>query len=130
MLPSEESYPATGTAHDNLSVLPAGTRVGASLSEFVTTHLNAFVEDMRLKADVVVLDLPPCTEYADAARVASYMDETCLVVSAKYTSFRTIPVAQEILAKAGAKDVSIVLTHASPTEEPFSPKTRDLAVRA
>lgn len=119
ILPGEAVDLFVNTEHDNLIILPAGSASASGLSDFVTSHMSGLIEDLREKADTVVINVPPVDVFADTSRLAQYVDQTCLVVSAKTTSYRAIPIAQEILSKSGAKDVSIILINASPTEEPF-----------
>lgn len=123
ILPGESTDLFVATEHDNLMILPAGAASPSGLSDFNTSHMSGLIEDLREKADTVVINCPPVDVFADASRLAQYVDETCLVISAKTTSYRAIPVAQEILQKSGAKDMSIVLTNGSPTEEPFGTRS-------
>lgn len=123
ILPGESTDLFVSTEHDNLMILPAGAASSSGLSDFLTSHMSGLIDDLRGKADTVVINCPPVDVFADASRLAQYVDETCLVISAKTTSYRAIPVAQEILTKSGAKEMSIVLTNASPTEEPFGARS-------
>jgi polysaccharide biosynthesis transport protein len=123
MLPGEHTDLFVATEHDHLLILPAGAMVTNGLAEIQTAHVNALIEDLRDKADCVIINCPPVDVFADASRLARYVDQTCLVVSAKTTSFRAIPVAQEILSKSGAHNVTLVLNNASPTEEPFGTRS-------
>lgn len=120
MLPSQSADLTQATAHENLSFLPAGTEAPMSLADAATSHIQALIEELGDKADVVIVDCPPCDVLSDAARVAQFVDKVILVVSAKTTSFRAIPMAQDILTRAGAKEIDLVLTHASPNDEPFA----------
>ncbi len=118
------------TEHEGLMLLPAGTSIEAGLADFQTSHVEGLLADLAARADLVVLDLPAVDIYSDAARLASHVDEACLVVSAKTTSYRSIPMAQEIMEKAGAHSMSIVLTNASSNDEPFGTRVSDSLVRA
>ena len=129
ILPGESTDLFVSTEHDNLTILPAGAASPTGLSDFLTSHMSGLIEDLRDKADTVVINCPPVDVFADASRLAQYVDETCLVISAKTTSYRAIPVAQEILMKSGAKAMSIVLTNGSPTEEPFGARSTASTVR-
>lgn len=115
------------TNHDNLLLLPAGTAAGASLSDLRTSSVSNLLQALRSTADIVVLDVAPCDIVSDASILAQYVDETCLVVSGIRTSFRTIPTAFEILAGAGAQNISLILTDAAAQAEPFSQKAAYLA---
>ena len=119
MLPGEHTELFTATEHNNLLILPAGAAMNTGLADMQTAHMNALREDLRDKADTVIINCPPVDVFADASRLAQYVDQICMVISAKSTSYRAIPIAQEILTKSGAKNITIVLTNASPTEEPF-----------
>ncbi len=123
ILPGESTDLFVATEHENLMILPAGAASASGLSDFNSSHMSGLIEDLRGKADMVVINCPPVDVFADASRLAQYVDEVCMVISAKTTSYRAIPVAQEILHKSGAKDMSIVLTNGSPTEEPFGTRT-------
>lgn len=119
ILPGESSDMFVATEHENLTVLPAGTTTSAGLSDVLTSHLEALVGDLRDRADTVVVQCAPVDVFADCSRLAQYVDHCYMVVSAKTTSYRSIPIAQEILEKSGAKFVGIVLTQAAQSEEPF-----------
>jgi Mrp family chromosome partitioning ATPase len=119
ILPGESVDLFNTTDHDHLTVLSAGSEQVGGLSDFVTSHLMALVADLRERSEMVVINCPPVDVFADASRLAQYVDETCMVISAKTTGYRAIPTAQEILEKSGAKSISIVLTNASANEEAF-----------
>lgn len=128
MLPAgQDSEIEIATAHDNLTLLPAGTGGRGSLSGFQLSHIAALVEQLRGKAQVIVIDSPPCDAFSDASALVKYVDDVCMVVSARKTPFRSIPLAYEILSRAGGKNISLVLTEASAQEEPFAEAARTLA---
>jgi Mrp family chromosome partitioning ATPase/uncharacterized protein involved in exopolysaccharide biosynthesis len=129
ILPGESTDLFVSTEHENLMILPAGAASASGLSDFNTSHMSGLIDDLRGKADTVVINCPPVDVFADASRLAQYVDEVCMVISAKTTSYRAIPVAQEILHKSGAKDMSIVLTNGSPVEEPFGTRTQTSTAR-
>ena len=127
MLPAEGMDIAVETIHPNLKLITAGTDGMGGLADYPTSHIVGIMNHMSEKADIVVIDAPPCDIVADAARLVPYVDEVCLVVSAQATSFRSVPMAYDILKRSGAKEISMVLTHASPQDEPFSKKSSYLA---
>jgi polysaccharide biosynthesis transport protein len=126
LLASDSVDMSLETAHKNLRLVPAGTDGVGGLADFPTSHIVGIINGFAEKADVVVVDAPPCDIVADAARLVPYMDQVCLVVSASSTSFRSVPMAYDILKRCGAKEISLILTHASPQDEPFSKKSRYL----
>lgn len=114
------------TPHKNLRLIAAGTDGEGGLADFPTSHIVGIMNNLAENADVVVIDAPPCDIVADAARLVPYVDQVCLVVSAQSTSFRSVPMAYDILKRSGAKEISLILTHASPQDEPFSKRSRYL----
>ncbi|MCO5297317.1 MAG: hypothetical protein M9921_10710 [Fimbriimonadaceae bacterium] len=124
LLPSDATSLEIPTQHENLFLIPAGSDGKGGLGDYPTSHVIGIIEGLREKADLVVLDTPPCDVLADASRLTPYVDHVSLVVSAATTGFRAVPVAYEILQRSGAKEIQLVLTHASPRDEPFSQRTR------
>ncbi|HVL38081.1 MAG TPA: AAA family ATPase [Fimbriimonadaceae bacterium] len=128
MLASDSADLTIETAHENLKVVPAGTDSGqgGGLAEYPTSHIVGIIENMKERADVIVLDAPPCDVVSDASRLVPYVDQVCLVISAASTSFRSVPIAYELLRRAGAKEINMILTHSSPQDEPFTKRSRYL----
>ena len=126
LLASEGADLSVETAHKNLRVIPAGTDGMYGLSDYPTSHIVGIMNSLAEKADVVIIDAPPCDIVADASRLVPYVDQVCLVVSASSTSFRKVPMAYDILKSSGAKEISLILTHASPQDEPFSKRSKYL----
>ena len=126
MLPGDSSDILVPTAHTNLSILPVGADSTRSLADRSTSQIEAFMKFVTEQADLVVFDVPPCDIFSDASRLASYVDEVCMVISASSTNYQQIPAGHEILTRAGAKNVNLVLTDASPQDEPFGDTRRYL----
>lgn len=119
-LPGEGSEPIMSTPHENLTFLPTGTNALKSLTERSEEELAAVLGQLKSSADIIVFDVPPCDMFADAARLSGDVDEVYMVVSANSTNYAQIPNGYELLTRAGAKEVSLVLTDASANEEPFA----------
>ncbi len=117
------------TAHKNLYLVPAGTNDMKFVTDAPNQNLEEVVAALSKLGDKVVFALPPCDILADAATMAQYVDEICLVVSATSTPYRAIPQAYELMQKVGAKRVSLVLLDANPDEEAFGRKRAYLARR-
>lgn len=108
----------------NLFFLPAGNANGIEfVADVSRQRLEAAVEALRKVADVIIFAMPPCDLLADASALSHYVDETCLVVSARTTLYRQIPTAHEVLHKAGARKISLILTDANVDEEPFAKRS-------
>lgn len=115
------------TAHENLVLMPSGTGVVKFLSDIPASRIQAATDLLAKSADVVIYALPPCDVLADASLIVPHVQETCLVISAKATNYRTIPSAYDVLQRAGAQKVSMILTDASAAEEAFGRKAAYLA---
>jgi Mrp family chromosome partitioning ATPase len=72
------------------------------------------------RADVLVLDTPPCDVVTDAVRLAPLVDEVYLVVSAEDTESAKVNMAHRMLRRCGAKEVHVMLTGGDPNEAPFT----------
>lgn len=119
-LPGEGSDSIMQTQHANLWFLPVGSDSSKSLTDRASGQLESIIENLKSRAEIIVFDVPPCDMFADAARLAGVVDEVCMVVSANTTNYAQIPNGYELLTRAGAKEVSLVLTDASASEEAFS----------
>lgn len=130
MLGGEASDPTQGSQHETLRVIPVGTGTGSAMLDAPGENYQALFDALLKNADMVVLDAAACDVFADASRLAPYMDEVNVVVSATSTSYRNIPIAYDILRRSGAGIVNLVLTHANPQEEAFSRPGAYLATRS
>ena len=120
LLPGSGTEIFSETEHANLFVLPAGSSDGEGITDVPISHLSGFLDNLQEKADLIVIDVPPCDVVADASRFVPLVDEVCLVVSARNTNYRIIPMAKDLLNRAGAKKVSMIMTDTTPNEEAFS----------
>jgi receptor protein-tyrosine kinase len=62
----------------------------------------------------VLVDAPPCLEFADARILARYAEELLLVVRANYTDRRTAQAAVERLQLDGIPVMGVILNRWSP----------------
>jgi tyrosine-protein kinase Etk/Wzc len=120
LLPSDQSDLVMSTVHANLFLMPAGTENSSVLADYETSHISALLDSVKNRADIVVINVPSCDIIADASRLAKFVDEVFLVLSARSTHYRSVPIAYDILRKSGAKEVSLILVDASAEEEAFS----------
>jgi succinoglycan biosynthesis transport protein ExoP len=70
----------------------------------------------REEFDYVLLDAPPCLEFADARIMARYADQLLLVVRANYTDRRTAQVAVQRLLLDGISVMGVILNRCNPAE--------------
>ncbi len=123
LLASDKAGVVYPSQHDQLSVVPAGSQGGEGLTDVPVGSVSAFLDTLQEQAGLIVIDAPPCDVVSDALRFAPYVDSVCLVASARSSKYQNIALAIDLLKRAGAKDVRLVMTHASPEEEAFSRKS-------
>lgn len=109
-----------GTKHENMHLLPIGTVADALISEAGIAKIKALLGALMSQAQAIVIAVAPTDILADAAAFASVVDEVCLSVSAKTNEYSTVPMAYEILDKAGSKTIKLILTDAGKAGEPFT----------
>lgn len=120
LLPSQDNEISMGTQHQNLLFLPTGSSGDGSIADFSHTQLRAAMEMLSDRADVIVLDAPPCDVVTDAVRLAPLVDIVYLVVSADDTESSKVNMAHQMLRRCGARDVQIMLTGGDPSSAPFT----------
>jgi receptor protein-tyrosine kinase len=68
----------------------------------------------RQEFDYVLVDAPPCLEFADARIMARYTDQLLLVVRANHTERRTAQVAVQRLLLDGIAVMGVILNRYDP----------------
>lgn len=121
LLPSGQEEPVGHTTeHANLRFLPSGRRQPNGLVGYPLSEVSGQLQSLRQEASMVVVSAPPCDIVSDAASLASQVDEIYLVISATSSNTRNVAAACDILRRAGAPRVSMILVNASPQDEPFA----------
>jgi len=123
-LPGNQSDVFIATVHDNLALMSIGSDTSKSLADRTSQQVEALFSLLAGKFDLVVFDMLPCDQFSDCSRMAKNVDEVNMVISAQATNFQSIPKGYEILSRGGAKSVSLILTDASPKDEPFTDSAR------
>ncbi len=113
---------------ESLSVLPSGP-IPYNPSELLDSErMIHILEELKNKADLVILDSPPVLSVADATILTARVDGVLLVVDSGYTRRGTAKHAKETLQSIGANIVGIVLNRApiegeSDYDYEYSPET-------
>lgn len=107
------------TQHPALRVIPVGTQSDQSPSEVTPSRIAELVAQLKQEAQIIVVSTSACDVLADAAAMAGGVDEVCLTVSAKSNEYNTVPMAYDVLQKAGAHAISLILSDAPRDNEPF-----------
>jgi Mrp family chromosome partitioning ATPase len=111
------------TKYKNLTVLPLGTVPETLVTNGGPDQVESLLASLRQVSDMIVISVAPTDLVADAAAFASRVDEVCLSVSARSNEYGSVPTAYDILDKAGAKAIKLILTDASKGGEPFTSPT-------
>lgn len=109
MLPNGDQDLVLQTVHPDLLFMPSGSEEGDGLGGFANLQINGLVQELKERADVKVLNLPACASVADAPRLVRFADNVCLVASRADRSRGLVAKAHEILKRAGATDVDVLV---------------------
>ncbi|NLJ18986.1 MAG: CpsD/CapB family tyrosine-protein kinase [Globicatella sulfidifaciens] len=95
----------------NLDVLTSG-RIPPNPSELLSSNaMKNFIENVKTKYDIVLMDSPPVGSVTDATIISTYADGTILVVKSGRTEVDEVKRAQEILKNVNANIIGVVLNH-------------------
>lgn len=100
------------TALDGLVLLPAGPPVRNPAGLLGSPRMRELLDQLRERADYVVIDTPSAAAFADAAMLGPLVDGVIVVTRAKQ-SLREVEVrTKDLFAKVGANIVGAVLNDA------------------
>lgn len=86
----------------NLVVLPGGKAVDRVGSQFTSGRFRDMIEILKKKADLVIVDTPPCAMMDDAVLAAECLDGGLLVVRKDYAGIDAVIAGSELLSKTGS----------------------------
>lgn len=95
--------------YPNMDVLPCGPTGTASFQIMDSSVVRNLLVDMRNSYDVVLVDCPSLRNFPDAAILCAMCDGVVLVVKTRKTKREVIQYSQELLVKAGARELGVVL---------------------
>jgi len=79
--------------------------------------LEALVAQARAQFDLIILDLPPVLQVAEARVIAAVSDGVVLLTRWKHTSRQAIEFAITVLLRSGNAVLGLVLTEVPATSE-------------
>lgn len=85
----------------SLRILYGGKPNDKNSSLLGTKAMAELIENLKEKADIVILDTAPSDILADAAALAKFVDAACYVVKQDYTRIREIRAGVQFLAMSG-----------------------------
>lgn len=102
------------TAIPHLYLLPSGASVDNVFSLLYSGRLERLLPRFREEFDYVLIDAPPCLEFADARIMARYAEKLLLVVRADYTGRQTTQTAIRRLLLDGTSVMGVILNRWNP----------------
>jgi polysaccharide biosynthesis transport protein len=104
-----------------LFLLPSGACVDNTFGLLWSGRLARLLPRFREQFDCVLVDAPPCLEFADARIMGRYADQLLLVLRANYTDRRTAQDAVRRLALDGIPMLGVILNCYDPSRRgPYS----------
>jgi receptor protein-tyrosine kinase len=107
--------PVNRTAVPHLYLLPSGAPLESTFGLLNTGRMCQILSRFREEFDYVLVDAPPCLEFADARNMARYADGLVLVVRANYTGRKTAQAAVQRLNCDGIRVTGVVLNRWDPS---------------
>jgi capsular exopolysaccharide synthesis family protein len=112
---------AVATEVPNLRVLPTGP-VPPNPAELIgTQRMRTILAELAEANDIVILDGPPLLPVADGAILSKYADGVVLVVDARKTGRQAGGRAKDVLARAGATMLGVVINRLRAAEMELYP---------
>jgi polysaccharide biosynthesis transport protein len=103
------------TTVPGLYLLPSGVCVDNIFALLWSGRMARLFPRFREEFDYVLVDAPPCLEFADARIMARYADQLLLVVRANYTDRRMAQAAVQRLLLDGNRMMGVILNRWNPT---------------
>ena len=99
---------------DMLTIIPAGHKPPNPSELLGSDAMHALIEEAREQYDVIVLDMPPICEVADAGVIADAVDGYILAVRSGFSDMREVDDAAKALAGVNANVVGFILNDYEP----------------
>jgi len=120
LLQDDAPAPLVETPIEGLRLLPSGP-IPPNPSELLASRrLEGAIARLRDDADLVLFDSPPALAVSDAAVLSRRVDGVVLVVRAGGTRREHAARARQVLERAGARLLGVVLTNASVEDAVYS----------
>jgi polysaccharide biosynthesis transport protein len=112
-LPLDALVKKTSVPH--LYLLPSGTCADNIFGLLCSGRMARLLPRFRQEFDYVLVDAPPCLEFADARIMARYAEKLLLVVRADYTDRKTVQAAVRRLLLDGTPVMGVVFNYWNPS---------------
>lgn len=101
------------TEVDGLRVLTSGPLPPNPTELLSSPQMAALIQQLKARADVVILDSPPALAVADASVLATQVGATLMVIEAGHTRSEVCRQSKEILERVGGKLLGVALNKLS-----------------
>ncbi|OGX15734.1 MAG: hypothetical protein A2166_03140 [Omnitrophica WOR_2 bacterium RBG_13_41_10] len=102
---------------DNLNILTSGSSTNSPAELLQSSKITPFLESLRERFDIIIIDSPPVLAVADTAILAPKLDGVILIYRVGSTSRHLINRSKMQLMEVGASVKGIVLNNLSPQIE-------------
>jgi Mrp family chromosome partitioning ATPase len=92
-----------------LSVLTSGVLPAVPIDAIGSNRMRNVIETLKQQSDIVVFNAPPVIAFSDAALLSSVCDGVLLVVTANKTRRDAVQQAKDILTRAHANILGVVM---------------------
>lgn len=106
------------TEQEHLRVLSSGPLPPNPAELLSSQRMRTVLDQLRLAANLIIIDAPPLQAFADAAILSSVVDGTLLVIDAGRGHRGAVRQSREILVKADANVLGVVLNRIPPRARP------------
>lgn len=103
----------------NLRLLPSGPLPPNPAELLGSQRMAELIENLRMRAELVLFDSPPLLAVADTTILASVCDATLLVVLAASTKADSLRKATEQLAQSGTRLLGVILNRVSTSSSSY-----------
>jgi succinoglycan biosynthesis transport protein ExoP len=103
---------AAGVSHGRLEIMPWGESASGSHDVAGSAALRTVLEQLRARADLVLLDAPPLLRTADAIMASFHVDALLVVVRLNFIRRATLDDLRRVLASCPAPKLGFIATGA------------------
>ena len=83
-----------------------------------------FIEEARQNYDIIIIDLPPVCEVADAGVVSGLVDHYVMVVRSNHSDIRLVSAAVDMLQGLGGSVSGFVINEVNPKVRAYYAKSK------
>lgn len=93
----------------NLTVITSGSPVTNPSTGLASVKLPALIQELKIKADWILVDSPPIHDYNDSCILADKLDGVILIIQAEKTKWEVVQSAKERISRNDIKLLGAIL---------------------